>query len=157
MKLLRKIVAAQTVTEISGGNTTYYRVSLEDAIKYLQKSKANIWLLHRLEEDGWAALNLQHTLFGSIVVEDTLYICSTDGSDIEVQGESVDPEQALAEYGPVKLEEYMQDADANIVKRFVSEFDLADFDIDETAQSMLLEGKSFVDMMTDAQNLPQLS
>lgn len=157
MKLLRKVVAAQTVTEIVRGNTSFYRVELEDAIKALQKNKANIWLIHRLEADGWAAINLEHNLFGSLVVDDILYICSTDGEDIDVKGESIDPEQALAAFGPDPLSEYIQDGTPEVISRFISEFDLADFDIDETAEDMLKEGKSFIDMMADAQTLPQLS
>ena len=119
--------------------------------------KANVWLLQRLESVGWEAIDLKNALFGSDVIDDVLYICCTDGKDIQVGDSLVDPEMALRGYSPEELRSYIVDADDKIVKRYVTEFALAEFDIDESAEQLLKEGKSFIDLMEAAQNLPQLN
>lgn len=157
MKLMKKILAATTVTEVRSSGTAYYKVELEDAIKMLQKNKSNMWLIQRLEADGWDAIDFKQSLFGSYVDGSVLYICVTDGSDIQVGEDSVDPEKAMEEYGPDMLASYIIDADDKVVCLRISEYDLAEFDIDEAAEVLLHEGKSFVDMMEHATTLPQLT
>lgn len=157
MKRLRKVVAAQTVTDVTSIGTTYHRITLDDCVKLLQKDKANVWLLQRLESVGWEAIDLKNALFGSDVIHDVLYICCTDGKDIQVGDSLVDPEIALRSYSTDELSSYIVDADDKIVKRYVTEFALAEFDIDESAEQLLKEGKSFIDLMEAAQNLPQLN
>ena len=157
MKRLRKVVAAQTVTDVSSIGTTYHRITLDDCVKLLQKDKANVWLLQRLESVGWEAIDLKNALFGSDVIDDVLYICCTDGKDIQVGDSLVDPEIALRGYSPEELRSYIVDADDKIVKLYVTEFALVEFDIDESAEQLLKEGKSFIDLMEAAQNLPQLN
>ena len=157
IKVLRKVVAAQTVSYVHSIGTTYHKITLDECIRVLQKDRVNVWLLQRLESAGWDALDIKNSLFGSEIINDVLYICCTDGKDITVGDDTVDPEVALAEFSTTDLSDYIVDADPSIVKRYVTEFALAEFDIDEAAEQLLREGKSFIDLMEAAQNLPQLN
>lgn len=157
IKRLRKVVAQQTVSDLTSIGTEFHKISLDDTLKILQRDKANIWLMQRLESVGWEALDIKHNLFGSYVIDDILYICVTDGKEIQVEDALIDPEIALESYRPEELEDYIVDADDKIVKRYITEYALAEFDIDESAEQLLHEGKSFIDLMESAQNLPQLN
>lgn len=157
MRRLRKIVSAETYAEVQSSGTEFHKVTLNDAIKLLQKERANLWLLYRLESIGWDALDIKNTMFGSLAADDILYICVTDSKSIQVGDEQVDPESALHTYRTDELENYIVDADPKVVKRYVTEYALQEFDLDEAAEQLLREGHSFVDMMESAQNLPQLN
>ena len=139
------IVAAQQP------GTRFYRIPLEFAIEVLKDD--NIILINRLSEDGWNALDLKTNFYGSTVEGDDFYLCDTDGKDIEIQGELIDPESVIDEMGLDAIQPYVAEATPEIVHRNISTYELGPVDMDDVAYKLLEEGYSFqkiVDAAEDA-------
>ena len=147
MKIYRKINAAATPAKNSG--TTFYATTAEDIIKAYDDNSSNIWVRQAFIEEGLDAIDYDNNLFGSVVIGDTLYICVTDGKEIEVNGTLVDPETALTDYTPDDLSEYTKNASADIIKRYITEYEIKSPDFDKWAIDMLNDGVSFSDLVAD--------
>ena len=142
MKMKRsKSTKLQSVTAASNIGTTYYRATLDNVIQTLTRNDANIFLLYLIEEDGFDALDFKKHMFGSAVFEenheDVIYICVTDGYEIEVDGEMIDPEEALENYSPSYLDNRIQDANDDIIMRNITPYELLDFDEASIARGIL--------------------
>lgn len=142
MKMKRyKSTKLQSVTAASNVGTTYYRATLGTVVQTLARNDANLFLLYLIEEYGFDALDFKKHMFGSAVVEenneDVIYICVTDGYEIEVDGEMVDPEEALENYAPIYLENHIQDANDDVIMRNITPYELADFDESSVARGIL--------------------
>lgn len=142
MKMQRsKSTKLQSVTAASNIGTTYYRATLDNVIQTLTRNDANIFLLYLIEEDGFDALDFKKHMFGSAVFEenheDVIYICVTDGYEIEVDGEMIDPEEALENYSPRYLDNRIQDANDDIIMRNITPYELLDFDESSIARGIL--------------------
>lgn len=142
MKMNRtKSTKLQSVTAASNVGTTYYRATLDNVIQTLTRNDANLFLLYLIEEYGFDALDFKKHMFGSAVFEenneDVIYICVTDGYEIEVDGEMVDPEEALENYAPIYLENHIQDANDDVIMRNITPYELADFDESSVARGIL--------------------
>lgn len=142
MKMRRsKSTKLQSVTAASNIGTTYYRATLDNVIQTLTRNDANIFLLYLIEEDGFDALDFKSHMFGSAVVEenneDVIYICVTDGYEIEVDGERIDPEDALENYDPVYLQDHIQEANDDVIMRNITPYELSDFDESSVAKGIL--------------------
>ena len=142
MKMQRsKSTKLQSVTAASNIGTTYYRATLDNVIQTLTRNDANIFLLYLIEEDGFDALDFKKHMFGSAVFEenheDVIYICVTDGYEIEVDGEMIDPEEALENYSPSYLENRIKDANDDIIMRNITPYELLDFDESSIARGIL--------------------
>ena len=136
-----KSTKLQSVTAASNIGTTYYRATLDNVIQTLTRNDANIFLLYLIEEDGFDALDFKKHMFGSAVFEenheDVIYICVTDGYEIEVDGEMIDPEEALENYSPSYLENRIKDANDDIIMRNITPYELLDFDESSIARGIL--------------------
>lgn len=142
MKMKRsKSTKLQSVTAASNIGTTYYRATLDNVIQTLTRNDANIFLLYLIEADGFDALDFKKHMFGSAVFEenheDVIYICVTDGYEIEVDGEMIDPEEALENYSPSYLDNRIQDANDDIIMRNITPYELLDFDESSIARGIL--------------------
>lgn len=147
MKIYRKINAAATPAKNSG--TTFYATTAEDIIKAYDDNSSNIWVRQAFIEEGLDAIDYDNNLFGSAVIGDTLYICVTDGKEIEVNGTLVDPETALTDYTLDDLSEYTKNASADIIRRYITEYEIKSPDFDKWAIDMLNDGVSFSDLVAD--------
>ena len=103
--------------------TTFYSITLDDAIASLKKLKCNLFIIYELERRGWDAINIED-LYGSNIINKVLYVCVTDGQDIEIEGEMIDPEEALELYDVKDLSSYIQKADAKFISKHVTEYEL---------------------------------
>lgn len=163
MKMNRtKSTKLQSVTAASNVGTTYYRATLDNVIQTLTRNDANLFLLYLIEEYGFDALDFKKHMFGSAVVEenneDVLYICVTDGYEIEVDGEMIDPEEALENYAPIYLENHIQDADDDIIMRNITPYELVDFDEDAVARGVLKTyDVSFKKVASDLQDIENMN
>lgn len=141
-----KIYSAKNPAQSVG--TTYYMVDLDEAIDILDNDKSNCWVFISLRENGWDCLDMDNNLFGSAIIDDTLYICITDGSDVYVDGKAVDPEEALEEYDVEDLADYILPATDKIVERYISPYELKTPDFNELAP-LLIESRDFERMVKD--------
>lgn len=152
MKLKRTIKSATAVTAAMQIGTTYYRVTLDDIESVMQDSTdANIWILKSFQELGWDAIDFEHNLFGSQVIDNVLYICNTDGRDIDVRGEKVDPETALDDYKLSDLSTYIEDADEEIILKYITPYEIKTPKFNNWASELLKDGYTFTDLVNDAQ------
>lgn len=124
--------------------TTFYRITLDKLKSVLGKD--NIWIDALIEKDGFDCLPKR--LYGSKEIGDTFFLCVTDGEDIEVKGEMVDPESALDEYSLSDLSDYIKDATDKIIKDNIDpeEFEFNEREINDLAYDMIRKGTRFTDM-----------
>lgn len=126
--------------------TAYYKCTLDQVIDALSKEDENLWLVYALKEYGWKALNFDTYMFGSKVINNLLYLCKTDGYYINIDGEEVDPEEALDEYPLDKLAAYIQDFDEDVVISTISMYDMAAVNLNNIAISMLEDGRDYTEI-----------
>ena len=105
-----------------------------------------------INEYGWDALDFKHNLFGSEIIDDVLYICKTDGYEIQINGEDVEPEFALEDYSVEELSAYIDDADDDIITNSITTYELKPIDLDEVSLRLLELGNSFIDVVKAAQD-----
>ena len=78
---------------------------------------------------------------------DTLYICQTNYDPIMVNGEETNPETAMEDFGPEALSDYIQDASDDIVRRYITIYEVTNFDVDEVATELIQNGYSFRELI----------
>lgn len=130
--------------------TTYYTTDVNQILDFLKDEDSNIWLIGAFELDGLDALNLENNLFGSKIIGDILYICVTDGSDININGNMVDPESALDDYDVEELSAYIRPADDEVLRRWITTSEIYEPDMDKIAPILMGEGYYFIDLMEAA-------
>lgn len=135
MKLYKKITAAESSGHSTG--TTYYSATLDKIIKAYEGYNKNIWVWNAFKRYGFYAIDFDHNLYGSAVVDDTLYICVTNGQDIEVNGEYIDPEDAFDKYTPEDLADYIKPATDKIIERYITEIEIEEPDFTKEAYYIL--------------------
>lgn len=150
MKIYRHIISAATNTTKTKG-TTFYLVTFEQIQKYFNNEDTNIWISKAFEELEWDAIDFDNNLFGSQIIGDDLYICVTDGVDIEVGDELVYPEEALDIYTPDELSEYIKPATDEVIQKYITEFELVTPDFDKWAYDIIANNISFSKMVSDYQ------
>ena len=104
------IMSAETIA-----GTTWYPVTLKQFKDFAEDNIENVFLKYTIIYDGFDALDLD-LMYGTRIVDDTLYICSSDGKDIQVGNEEVDPEFALDKYSPDELSAYMEDVTDKVLE-----------------------------------------
>ncbi|MCM1222054.1 MAG: hypothetical protein NC548_47050 [Lachnospiraceae bacterium] len=150
MKIYRKNVSA-SVSPAKNSGTTFYSASAEDIIDAYRDETLNVWVRKAFIEEGLDAIDFDHNLFGSKVIDDMLFICVTDGQDIEVNGELVNPEEALEIFTPDELLEYTRQASKNVIRRYITEYEIKIPDFDNWAVDLLNDGYDFSKLVKDYQ------
>ena len=129
--------------------TTYYKITLDEAKSAYEDENSIVF--GALNLYGWEAINVYRYLIGSEIVDNVLYLCVTDGNEIESDGELLDPEEAMAAVGPDYLQSYIASATPEIIIKQLTPYDLSDdVDIDEVVLNLLEDGYSFYDIVKDA-------
>lgn len=149
-------IVADTEGTVQPGETIIYKVDVDDIIKILRENKENVITIWQLEEFGLDALDLDAGLWGSAVIGDTLYLMKTDGQDILIDSENVNPEEAI-EYVQKQgldlstLDPYIQDTDEKYVRIAVSPDVMQTPDFDDVAYDLLKTGTPFIDIVEAAE------
>ena len=126
--------------------TVFYRITLPDVLNALQDS--NIWLYCSFVYDGFNCLDITH-LFGSKVIDSTLYLCITDGEYISVKGASTNPEDALDKYSIDDLSSYIEQCTPDIIRNYIDEYAIHAPLYDKWAPMILSNGYKFTDIVDD--------
>lgn len=148
MKITKKVYGADR-SEARKAGTTYYTITKDALRKAFGDDSENVWLKAAIEADGFDAIDLDKNLFGSKVIGDTLYLCITDGRDIMVDGIAVDPEEALDEYTPEQLSDFVAHATDKLIRRYITPYEIYEPDFDELAVDLLKGGVSFSRLVDD--------
>ena len=135
--------------------TAYYELSLDTLLDNAMENK-KLFLYAALLTRGIAAIDVDHHLWGSVadIDDDMLYLCVTDGYEIEIDGEFYDPEEVLQKvyYGqldPEAIEPFLQKPDDTIINRYIN-FDVIksqDADINNLADVLMQEGYVFTEIV----------
>ena len=131
--------------------TIFYSVSLEDAISYLQTEQSNLFLLYAIKSIGWDALDIDQ-FYGGAVLDNVLYMCDTDGSDIDINGQRVSPDDVLLNYDVADIQDYIEIADSKFVKDHITIYEMKKLDsksISQYAKDMLNDDVNFDDVVDD--------
>lgn len=112
-----------SVQAAKNAGTTYYRIPLDKAVQALKNKKCNLFLAYELQRSGWSAIKIDE-FFGSKCIDDTLYFCVTDGQDINVGSQMLDPESALRKIHLEHLKPYIKDADDDFISKHITEYEL---------------------------------
>lgn len=147
LKILKKNINAAVQTAQNNG-TTFYSVTLDRIIDYYSDSTRNVWIRQAFIERDWDAIDFDNNLFGSQVVDDVLYICVTNG-DMVVNETHIDPEEALEIYSPDEIAEYIKPATDDIIKRYITEYEIKMPDFDNWAITILNDGYDFAKLVKD--------
>lgn len=92
---MKKIVAAQ-----GNSGTMFYAIDSDvfsEIILNTADESINIWQKYLIRAKGLGAVDINH-MYGSKIIDDTLYICVTDGEDVEIDEDMIDPEEVLDTY-----------------------------------------------------------
>lgn len=141
-------------SEFNTGDTVFYKVTLDKLHDSFSESSPdhNLWLEYAIRIYGFDAIKVDD-IWGSKVVDDVLYLCSTNGQPIYVDGVPVDPEKALESFDVSELSDYIEDADTDIVREIITDYEFDLKDVDELALEMLKMGESFIVIGQDANEI----
>lgn len=134
------------------GGTIWYEAEFEQVRDALKEE--NLILYGAFLTNGFDCIsNIDINLPGSYVYGDYLYICESDGELININGDQVDPESAMEEYGPEMLSAYIAPADDKIIQQKLTEYEITNYDIDEAADALFEEGYTFTTILADYEKI----
>ena len=151
---MKRYIRAES-SEIPTKGTTFYSLTMDQILDFFEDKKQNAWIYMSFKESGWKAIDFEHNLFGSKVVDDILYLCVTDSADIEVNGKSVDPEDALEDYAPEDLAEFIKEGTDAVIKRYITEYEVFTPKYNEWASDLLKE-YDFTKLVDDYQEFQEI-
>lgn len=137
------------------GGTKYYKISRDDLASSMSSRYDNVWTDWLLENRFEESI-IDDVLFdGSSIKGDDLYYCITDYLPIDVDGEEVNPEEALALYSLSSLSEYIVESVPDSVLKKISEddFNWGSVDIEDVAIALLSDGLTFSRICADAESI----
>lgn len=154
MKLIRKIQGA-TSGSVEPGSTVIYKLTLDELVDILKKNHDNIITIWQLQTDGFDAIDMDANMWASRVIDDVLYLVRTDGHDIVVNGQTVDPEDLMeqVEEGVFSLNDiqpYFAEPDEKYIRVAVDPYAMKTPDYDQAAFE-LLGLYSFLDIVEAAE------
>lgn len=134
------------------GGTIWYEAEFEQVRDALKEE--NLILYGAFLTNGFDCIsNIDINLPGSYLEGDYLYLCETDGKLINVNGEDVDPEFAMQDYGPEVLSAYIVPADDEIIRQKLTEYEITNYDIDDVAYELFEEGYGFTTILADYEKI----
>lgn len=132
------------ITAANSLGTQFVHATLDDVIRALKNDhKSNEILIYLLERDGFYALDFDNNFYGGYADDDNIYICITDGEDIEVEGELVYPEDAIDKFGVDAVADYTREATEHDITFRITGYELKPFSMEDVAIDMLNDGYSF--------------
>lgn len=139
--------------------THFYKIELPQLIDSLNDNDGNLWLIYALQEYGWNALDMDHNYFGSAIVDDIFYLCVTDGTEIEINGNLEDPETAIDDFGVDSIVNYIENATDNIIHRYITAYELnfKQVDVNDIAIKLLEDNYTFLEIVRSAEDADILS
>lgn len=153
MKLTKQKITSDTHTTTD--STTFYAATLNQVVNTFKSSDTNVWIQKSFTELGWDAIDFKNNLYGSHVVDDILYICVTNGYDVDVNGQTVNPEELLVHYTPDEVSDYIKPATDSIIQKYITEYEIHTPLFDDWAVDMLKSGIPFSELVRDFQDFQQ--
>ena len=148
----------------TGVGTTFYAIPAERLLKAFDRSrkKLNKFFVDIIRYTDLEALN-PNSFYGSHIdtVNNVFYLCVSDGKPIKVNGEEIDPDEALDKYTIEDLAEYTEQPSDDLILQHVTMYELNPevFDsdtIDTIVQENLEKGVHFKEIVKDYDELKRL-
>lgn len=139
------------VTAATKSGTIFYKAEFQTVKDVL--SKVNVWIDYALRGEGFDAIDFKRGMFGSAVIDNILYICQTDGQELNINGTLVDPEEALEKCNIEDLADYIEDATDDIIKSNITEYEIQFNNITALALDMLNDGYEFKEIYEAAEEI----
>ena len=140
--------------------TTFYEITYDAIVDAYESENVIVW--QALKDYGWDAIDVSKYLYGSVLFDDTLYVCVTDGEEIYVadgggfvdENGMINPEEALAAVGPESLQDYIEVPSASQIVDLVTPYDLDEdkIDLDAIASELLDSGYTFFEIVNAAKD-----
>lgn len=146
MKISKSTITA-TIKPAKTKGTTFYKATVDDIIKAYSDKNTNVWIKALFKDIGFDAINFEKGLYGSKVIDDALYICETDGHMVDVDNYKYDPEEMLEDISLADIEDMIQDATPDIIRRHITEYEVYMPDFDKLAIDLLKDGESFSELV----------
>ena len=127
--------------------TTYYKCSIDDIAEAIHDEYSDVYMDYVLAVYGLDGLDMKHSLLGSDIIDDTLYLCVTDSEPITINGKSYDPEFALFEAPIEELSEYIKDSTPEIITRYISSYEIKQYPLNDIIPDMLDDGYKFTEIV----------
>lgn len=137
MKISKVTAAKQNPTQV-----IFYKITADALREAYSDDKSNLFIQHMIEKEGMSCIDLKQ-LYGSDIIDDVLYLCVDRGYDIVINGEEVNPEEALDKYTVEELSAYIQEADEETIQWYINEAVITFDDPDDIAIELLEAGHSF--------------
>lgn len=148
MRITKKpITAAVKPATIKG--TMFYSASIDDIIKAYSGKRDNVWVKSAFENLGFDAIDFDHSMYGSRVIDDTLYICVTDGKTVDIDSYEYEPEKILDEVNIKDIEDMIEPASDDIIKKHITEYEIFEPKYDDWASDLLKNGTTFEKLVKD--------
>jgi len=143
---MKKLIKSDNNVRSTKG-TTFYRMTI-DQIKDAFKDSYNIWISKTFDELGLDAINFD-MLYGSAQdYNGLMYYCDSDGYEIDIDGEMVDPEEALNSYDPEdELAPYTKQATSEIILKNITVHEIQTPSFDKWAEDLMRDGYSFTSLI----------
>lgn len=137
--------------------TVFYRFDLEETIRELEQLEGNLILIQRLRDVGWDALDDPERAYacGMITRDDELIICESDFEPIIIDGQQVEPEEALESFTISELEDagLVKDATAAQINKYITVYEMStNFDLDRVALELLQDDYTFQEIVSAAED-----
>lgn len=160
----KDVIQAESEMSEDVSGTTFYVIPAEKLVKALDKSKRNLnkFFIDIIRYTDLTCLNIDD-LYGSQIdeVNNVLYLCISNGQPIQVNGEEVDPFEALDKYTIEDLSQYTKQPDDKVILDHISIYelnpDVFDSDtIDTIVEQNLEKGVHFKDIVDDYDELRKI-
>ena len=141
----------KTITAAADPGNSIYVINKQDVEDIIRGT--NLIVEEAFKLYGWNAFDIE-SMYGSAVIDDTLYFLKSDGSYVDIEGEDVDPEEMLSKYSIEDIPSYLiKQPDPSILKHNFTYYELSDsIDINEIALSLLESGFKFTSIVDDAKD-----
>lgn len=143
-------------TNISGADNKkvpVFRMITPDAfIDAFTDSSNNVWLAAYVEDKVFDVLDLERNLFGTKIIDGILYYCEKYMDEIEVNGKTIDAEDALDEYSVEELSPYIDvetPMSADDILSTFTYYEMYPIDWDEYAEDLIAKNP-FYKVVSDA-------
>lgn len=142
----------------NSAGTVFYRIP-EETLKQYYKDDRNIVMRYLTATEGFNAFNTDILIMDGGGFDDadgSFILCLSDGEPITIDGEEVEPYEALEEYGVEGIQDYIQDGGDEQIRRYFSTYDLAPIDVDDVADGLFHDGWTFTQILDDLEAIDLL-
>ena len=151
---MKIVYGEDLIQEPTDAGTAFYEITEKDLEDTWDKED-NIVMKYLVRTYGFEAFDLDDIgIYGGRLEGDVFLLCDSDGHDIDVDGEEVDPMFALEDYDLEALAPYIKEPDDEIIRRYFSPYSLQSdtIDVNEVALELLQAGhdlSAIIDSLED--------